>query len=100
MTDTTRVPCRRRLTVPVPGAALDAVGPSLARIATIATATAISATTATMGSGRRIRNGSRRRALSGSVRMTAVASPVEVPGARSLPRERVLEVGHAGRRVG
>ena len=47
--------------------------------ATTATATPTSATMASSEIGWRIRNGSRRRARAGSVRITAVASPVDVP---------------------
>ena len=54
-------------------------GPSLASSATIAAPTPNRAITASSEIGWRMRNGSRRRAWAGSVRMTAVASPVEVP---------------------
>ena len=56
--------------------------------------------TAKIGTLRRRRNGRRRRALSGSVAMTAVASPVARPGAGGLDGERVLEVGLERARVG
>ena len=53
--------------------------PSLSTSAMIATRTAISAMTPSTGSGWRSRNGSRRRVDGGSVRRTAVASPVDLP---------------------
>ena len=65
---------------PVPVPRSTRVGTSSEKtISTITTATPIRAITPRIGSEWRIRNGSRRRALAGSVRMTAVASPVEVP---------------------
>ena len=54
-------------------------GTSRETMITIATATAIRPMITSTGSEWRIRNGSRRRARAGRVRMTAVASPVDVP---------------------
>ncbi len=66
----------------------------------IAAITASSAITPSTGSGWRIRNGSRRRVDSGSVRRTAVASPVDLPeraaSIASASSRSAISVGTSG----